>query len=77
MTRDFIFRNIFADIQLNLPEESGQGAGQASSVQCYYVGHLDNRAHSLDAAWSSRRCSWTPSSASWAGIEADPDNLST
>jgi uncharacterized protein (DUF849 family) len=47
MTRDFIFRNTFADIERVL-KELGEGHGVRFEFECYDVGHLYNLAHFLD-----------------------------
>lgn len=47
MTRDFIFRNTFKDIEYVL-KELGEGHGVKFEYECYDVGHLYNLAHFLD-----------------------------
>src|SRR3984893_2045408 len=47
MTRDFIFRNTFTDIERIL-KELGEGCGTRFEFECYDVGHLYNLAHFLD-----------------------------
>lgn len=47
MTRDFIFRNTFKDIETIL-KELGEGCGTRFEFECYDVGHLYNLAHFLD-----------------------------
>ena len=47
MTRDFIFRNTFADIERVL-KELGEGCGTRFEFECYDVGHLYNLAYMLD-----------------------------
>src|SRR6201994_2742940 len=47
MTRDFIFRNTFGDIERTL-KELGEGCGTRFEFECYDVGHLYNLAHFLD-----------------------------
>src|SRR5499427_8486791 len=47
MTRDFIFRNTFADIERIL-KQLGEGCGTRFEFECYDVGHLYNLAHFLD-----------------------------
>src|SRR6201990_109682 len=47
MTRDFIFRNTFKDIEFVL-KELGEGCGTKFEFECYDVGHLYNLAHFLD-----------------------------
>ncbi len=47
MTRDFIFRNTFADMEYSL-KHLGEGCGTRFEFECYDVGHLYNLAHLLD-----------------------------
>ena len=47
MTRDFIFRNTFADIERVL-KELGEGHGTRFEMECYDLGHLYNVAHFVD-----------------------------
>jgi uncharacterized protein (DUF849 family) len=47
MTRDFIFRNTFKDIE-HVLQELGEGCGTRFEFECYDVGHLYNLAHFLD-----------------------------
>ena len=47
MTRDFIFRNTFKDIEFIL-KEVGEGFGTRFEFECYDVGHLYNLAHFLE-----------------------------
>ena len=46
-SRDFIFRNTFADIERIL-KEMGDGCGARFEFECYDVGHLYTLAHFLD-----------------------------
>ncbi|MCZ7647042.1 MAG: 3-keto-5-aminohexanoate cleavage protein [Planctomycetota bacterium] len=46
-SRDFIFRNTFADIERIL-KEVGEGCGARFEFECYDVGHLYNLAHFVD-----------------------------
>ena len=46
-TKDFIFRNTFADIE-RIIKELGEGCGTRFEFECYDVGHLYNLAHFLD-----------------------------
>ena len=50
MTRDFIFRNTFADIEYIL-RELGEGHGTRFEFECYDLGHLYNLAHVIDRGW--------------------------
>src|SRR5690242_11239395 len=47
MTRDFIFRNTFKDIEFSL-KHLGEECGTRFEFECYDVGHLYNLAHFLD-----------------------------
>src|ERR1051326_5688276 len=47
MTRDFIFRNTFKDIERIL-KDLGEGCGTRFEHECYDVGHLYNLAHFVD-----------------------------
>ncbi len=47
MTRDFIFRNTFKDIERVL-KEIGEGCGTRFEFECYDVGHLYTLAHFLE-----------------------------
>ena len=47
MTRDFIFRNTFKDIEWVL-QELGEGHGVKFEFECYDMGHLYNLAHFVD-----------------------------
>jgi 3,5-dioxohexanoate:acetyl-CoA acetone transferase len=47
MTRDFIFRNTFADIEKVL-KQLGEECGTRFEHECYDVGHLYNLAHFVD-----------------------------
>ena len=46
-SRDFIFRNTFADIEY-IMKRLGEGLGVRFEYECYDVGHLYNLAHMLD-----------------------------
>lgn len=50
MTRDFIFRNTFADIEYAM-KELGEGHGTKFEFECYDVGHLYNLAWVIDQGW--------------------------
>ena len=47
MTRDFIFRNTFKDIERIL-KDLGEGCGTRFEMECYDIGHLYNLAHFVD-----------------------------
>lgn len=46
-SRDFIFRNTFADIE-SIVKRLGEGCGVRFEFECYDVGHLYNLAHFLE-----------------------------
>lgn len=50
MTRDFIFRNTFKDIEFILKELSGKH-GTRFEFECYDLGHLYNLAWVIDQKW--------------------------
>lgn len=50
MTRDFIFRNTFADLEY-IVKELGQGHGTKFEFECYDLGHLYNLAWLVDQGW--------------------------
>lgn len=50
MTRDFIFRNTFADIEYAM-KELGEGHGTRFEFECYDLGHLYNLAWVVDQGW--------------------------
>ncbi|MFN3207850.1 MAG: 3-keto-5-aminohexanoate cleavage protein [Roseovarius sp.] len=50
MTRDFIFRNTFADLEYAM-KELGEGHGTKFEFECYDVGHLYNLAWVIDQGW--------------------------
>ena len=60
-TRDLVFRNTFKDIEFILRTCADNGT--RFEFECYDVGHLYNLRISLNANWSSRRCSCKPCSA--------------
>ncbi len=50
MTRDFIFKNTFADLE-RIVKELGQGHGTKFEFECYDLGHLYNLAWLIDQGW--------------------------
>jgi uncharacterized protein (DUF849 family) len=50
MTRDFIFRNTFADLEY-IVKELGHGHGTRFEFECYDLGHLYNLAWLIDQGW--------------------------
>ena len=49
-TRDFIFKNTFADIEFVLTE-LGAGHGTRFEFECYDLGHLYSLAYAVDRGW--------------------------
>ena len=50
MTRDFIFKNTFADLEY-VVKELGHGHGTKFEFECYDLGHLYNLAWLIDQGW--------------------------
>jgi uncharacterized protein (DUF849 family) len=50
MTKDFIFRNTFADIEYAI-RELGEGHGTKFEFECYDLGHLYNLAWIVEQGW--------------------------
>ena len=50
MTRDFVFKNTFADLEY-IVKELGQGHGMRFEFECYDLGHLYNLAWLIDRDW--------------------------
>ena len=76
MTRDFIFRNTFADIERTL-KELGEGCGTRFEFECYDVGHLYNLAHFLDRGLVKPPLFVQTIFGILGGIGADPENVFT
>ena len=74
MTRDFIFRNTFADIERIL-KDLGEGCGTRFEFECYDVGHLYNLAHFLDRGLVKPPLFVQTIFGILGGIGADPENL--
>jgi uncharacterized protein (DUF849 family) len=74
MTRDFIFRNTFKDIEIVL-KELGEGCGTRFEFECYDVGHLYNLAHFLDRGLVKPPLFVQTIFGILGGIGADPENL--
>ena len=74
MTRDFIFRNTFADIERIL-KELGEECGTRFEFECYDVGHLYNLAHFLDRGLVKPPLFVQTIFGILGGIGADPENL--
>jgi uncharacterized protein (DUF849 family) len=50
MTRDFIFKNTFSDLEY-IAKELGEGHGTRFEFECYDLGHLYNLAWLIDQGW--------------------------
>ncbi|HEX5455259.1 MAG TPA: 3-keto-5-aminohexanoate cleavage protein [Stellaceae bacterium] len=74
MTRDFIFRNTFKDIE-HILKELGEGCGTRFEFECYDVGHLYNLAHFLDRGLVKPPLFVQTIFGILGGIGADPENL--
>src|SRR5271167_4914798 len=74
MTRDFIFRNTFKDIESVL-KTLGEGCGTKFEFECYDVGHLFNLAHFVDRGLVKPPFFIQTIFGILGGIGADPDNL--
>jgi uncharacterized protein (DUF849 family) len=76
MTRDFIFRNTFADIERIL-KTLGEENGTRFEFECYDVGHLYNLAHFLDRGLVKPPLFILMIFGILGGIGAEADNLLT
>ena len=74
MTRDFIFRNTFKDIEYVL-KELGENCGTRFEFECYDVGHLYSLAHFLERGLVKPPLFVQTIFGILGGIGADPDNL--
>jgi len=74
MTRDFIFRNTFADIEY-IVKELGQGHGTKFEFECYDLGHLYNLAWLIDQDWVKPPFFVQMVFGILGGVGADLDNL--
>ncbi|HEV2303110.1 MAG TPA: 3-keto-5-aminohexanoate cleavage protein [Stellaceae bacterium] len=74
MTRDFIFRNTFADIEKIL-KQLGEDCGTKFEFECYDMGHLYNLAHFLDRGLVKPPVFVQTIFGILGGIGADPENL--
>jgi len=73
-SRDFIFRNTFADIEQVL-KRLGEGCGTRFEFECYDVGHLYTLAHFLDRGLVQPPLFVQTIFGILGGIGADPENL--
>ncbi|MEM9096075.1 MAG: 3-keto-5-aminohexanoate cleavage protein [Pseudomonadota bacterium] len=74
MTRDFIFRNTFTDIEFIL-KELGEGHGTRFEFECYDLGHLYNLAWFVDKGVVKPPFFIQMVFGILGGVGADPDNL--
>lgn len=74
MTRDFIFRNTFADIEFII-KELNQGHGTRFEFECYDLGHLYNLAWIIDQGWIEPPFFVQMVFGILGGVGADLDNL--
>ena len=73
-SRDFIFRNTFADIETIL-ERIGKGCGTRFEFECYDVGHLYNLAHLVDRGLAEPPFFVQTIFGILGGIGPEPENL--
>jgi uncharacterized protein (DUF849 family) len=73
-TRDFIFRNTFADIEY-IVKELGDGHGTRFEFECYDLGHLYNLAWVIDQGWVKPPFLIQIVFGVLGGVGADLDNL--
>ena len=74
MTRDFVFKNTFADLEY-VVKELGQGHGTKFEFECYDLGHLYNRAWLIDQGWLEPPFFVQMVFGILGGVGADLDNL--
>jgi uncharacterized protein (DUF849 family) len=74
MTRDFIFRNTFKDMEILL-KELGEGCGTRFEFECYDVGHLYNLAHFLERGLVGAPLFIQTIFGILGGIGPDPENV--
>ena len=74
MTRDFIFRNTFADLEY-VVKELGQLHGTRFEFECYDLGHLYNLAWVIDQGWLEPPFFVQMVFGILGGVGADLDNL--
>ncbi len=73
-SRDFIFKNTFADIE-RLLKDLGEGCGTRFEFECYDVGHLYTLAHFLDRGLAKPPLFVQTIFGILGGLGADPDNM--
>ncbi|KUM24383.1 3-keto-5-aminohexanoate cleavage protein [Mesorhizobium loti] len=74
MTKDFIFRNTFADIEYVI-KELGDGHGTKFEFECYDLGHLYNLAWIVEQGWVKPPFFVQMVFGILGGVGADLDNL--
>ncbi|MFD1932420.1 MULTISPECIES: 3-keto-5-aminohexanoate cleavage protein [Nonomuraea] len=74
MTRDFIFKNTFADLEY-VVKELGHGHGTRFEFECYDLGHLYNLAWLIDQDWLEPPFFVQMVFGVLGGVGADLDNL--
>lgn len=74
MTRDFIFKNTFADLEY-VVKELGHGHGTRFEFECYDLGHLYNLAWLIDQGWLDPPFFVQMVFGILGGVGADLDNL--
>jgi uncharacterized protein (DUF849 family) len=74
MTRDFVYRNTFKDIEVML-KDLGEGCGTRFEFECYDIGHLYNLAHFLDRGLVRPPLFVQTIFGILGGIGADPENV--
>ncbi|MEY3732979.1 MAG: 3-keto-5-aminohexanoate cleavage enzyme [Actinomycetota bacterium] len=74
MTRDFIFKNTFADLEY-VVKELGHGHGTKFEFECYDLGHLYNLAWLIDQGWLEPPFFVQMVFGILGGVGADLDNL--
>lgn len=74
MTRDFVFKNTFADLE-HVVKELGQGHGTKFEFECYDLGHLYNLAWLIDQGWLEPPFFVQMVFGVLGGMGADLDNL--
>lgn len=74
MTRDFVFKNTFADLEF-IVKELGQKHGTRFEFECYDLGHLYNLAWLMDQQWIEPPFFVQMVFGILGGVGADLDNL--
>jgi len=74
MTKDFIFRNTFKDMEYTL-KELGEAHGTRFEFECYDIGHLYSLAHLIDRKLYKPPLFVQSIFGILGGIGADPENL--